>query len=200
MNGWAAGSEMWARCSFNRDRIFSYVELLDGAADRALESVDAVVLVGFSMGGAMALQALLRHPDKVRGLVLVSATACMAEKRDEVWAGMNPRRIAAFRAGVLLMHPSDGSPELDEANLDRGLEYLRTTDLRRELLEFAASRRPSFPVRILQAARDGIVRPQNADFLKRVFPQAVATILPVAGHDLPLLAPAAVDAAVAEVL
>ena len=64
---------MWARCSFNRDRTFSYVELLDGAADRALE-------------------------------------------------------------------------------------YLRTTDLRRELLEFAASRRPSFPVRILQAARDGIVR------------------------------------------
>ena len=124
---------MWARCSFHRDRTFSYVELLDGAADRALESVDAAVVVGFSMGGAMALQALLRHPDKVRGLVLVSATACMAEKRDEGWAGMNPRRIAAFRAGVLLMHPSDGSPELDEANLDRGLEYLRTTDVRREI-------------------------------------------------------------------
>lgn len=198
-NGWAAGPEMWNLCSFERDRVFDYVELLDGAADAALESSDGAVVVGFSMGGTMALQALMRHPDAVRGLVLVSATPCLAERRADGWAGMGPRRVAAFRAGVRLTHPDDGRPILSDANLDRGLDYLRTTDLRRQLLDFAAARRPSLPVRIVQSERDGIVRPHNAEFLKSVFPQAAVAMLSVVGHDLPLLAPAEIDAAVAEV-
>lgn len=198
-NGWAAGPAMWDLCSFARDRVFDYVELLDGAADPALASSGGAVVVGFSMGGTMALQALMRRPDDIRGLVLVSATPCLAERKADGWKGMGPRRVAAFREGVRLMHPDDGSPVLADANLDRGLEYLRATDLRRQLLEFSASRRPSLPVRIVQSERDGIVRPHNAEFLKRVFPQAEVTMLSVCGHDLPVLAPAAVDAAVASV-
>ena len=198
-NGWAAGPEMWDRCAFARDRVFDYVELLDGVSDAALEASGGAAVVGFSMGGTMALQALMRHPDVVRGLVLVSATPCLAERKADGWAGMGPRRVAAFRTGVRLMHPDDGTPILGDANLDRGLEYLRTTDIRRQLLDFAASRCPSLPVRIVQSVRDGIVRPHNAEFLKCVFPQAVVTMLSVVGHDLPVLAPAAIDAAVAEV-
>ena len=190
---------MWDRCAFARDRIFDYVELLDGAADAALEASGGAVIVGFSMGGTMALEALMRHPDAVRGLVLVSATPCLAERKSEGWAGMGPRRVAAFREGARQMHPSDGTPLLDDANIDRGLEYLRATDIRRELLDFAAAHRLSLPVRIVQSSRDGIVRAHNAEFLKRVFPQATVTMLSVAGHDLPVLAPAAIDDAVAGV-
>ena len=198
-NGWAAGPETWARCTFPRSRVFSYIDVLDGIAERELAEEDAFVLVGFSMGGTLALQTLLRHPEKVRGLVLVSATPCMAEKATEGWRGMNDRRIAAFRKGVQLMHPDDGSPWLNEANLDRGLAYLRTTDIRRQLVDFAAMRRPDFPVSILQSERDGIVRPQNAEFLKDVFPQAEVTIVPGNAHDLPLTVPDLIDAAVSAV-
>ena len=199
-NGWVAGAEMWSRCTFARDRIFDYVELLDGVAERALAAVDGAVVVGFSMGGTMALQTLLRQPEKIRGLVLVSATPCLTERKDEGWAGMGSRRTEAFRLGVSLMHPYDGTPGTEDANVDRGLEYLRKTDLRRQLVDFSVSRQTAFPVRVLQSQRDGIVRPHNAAFLQGVFPQAKVTMLAVAGHDLPMLAPEAVDAAVAEVL
>ena len=43
-NGWAAGPEMWNLCAFARDRVFDYVELLDGAADAALESLQGLNL------------------------------------------------------------------------------------------------------------------------------------------------------------
>ncbi len=43
-------------------------------ADDAAETMPTGVLVGYSMGARIALHTALQHPDKVRGLVLVSGT------------------------------------------------------------------------------------------------------------------------------
>ncbi len=51
--------------------IDSYADLVDGLAGRL--SLGRYVVVGNSMGGAVALHDTLRHPDHVRGLVLVDA-------------------------------------------------------------------------------------------------------------------------------
>lgn len=48
---------------------------IDGAADRLAATVDEPVdVVGYSMGGRVALHVALRHPSRVRRLVLVSAS------------------------------------------------------------------------------------------------------------------------------
>ena len=194
-DGWAAAPDTWTRCTFPRTRVFNYLEQLDGCPERAIAALDDVILVGFSMGGSMALRLFLAHPEKVRGLVLVSTSPCMMEKEGG-WKGMSSRRFDALRLGTLMMHGNEASPLFSESSLDRGLAYLKSTDLRDALAACAAARNPSLPVCIFQSERDGIVRPNNAVFLQRVFPQAVLEWIPGNEHVLPLVIPEKIDEAV----
>ena len=201
-NGWAAGPETWALCEFPHDWVFDYVEQLDGLPEKVIEDSNEVVLVGFSMGGSTALRMWLKYPEKVKALVLVSTTPRMME--DEDWKGMSERRLAALRLGTKMMFKDDPSPMYDERNMERGLSYLKTTDLRLQLLSISESgeslKRRSFPVFIFQSEKDGIVRPNNAEFLKRVFPQAKVTMVPGNEHVLPIRAPELIDAAVFDII
>ena len=225
-NGWAAGPETWALCEFPHDWVFDYVEQMDGLPEKVMEDSDEVVLVGFSMGGSTALRMFLKWPEKVKGLVLISTTPCMmevkhrdteAQRTDDTlclcdsvlktgymgdWKGMSERRLAALHLGTQMMFKDDPSPMYDEANMQRGLEYLRSTDLRGALLSHAssASHASPFPVRVFQSERDGIVRSSNAAFLKQVFPQAKVTMIPGHEHVLPIRVPELIDAAVCELL
>lgn len=201
-NGWAAGPEAWALCEFPHDWVFDYVEQLDGLPEKVMEEPDEVVLVGFSMGGSTALRMYLKYPEKVKGMVLVSATPRMME--DENWKGMSERRLAALRLGTQMMFKDDPSPMYDEKDMERGLDYLRNTDLRDALLSFSQGRGRSpsapFPVHIFQSERDGIVRPTNAAFLKEVFPQAKVTMVPGNEHVLPIAVPELIDKAVCDIM
>ena len=207
LNGWAASERAWDLCMFPRDRIFGYVEQLDGKPDAAVDAAtDGAVLVGWSMGGSSALRIALARPERIRGLVLVAATARMMKAAN--WAGMSPRRLAALEAGLRLTRGEGffGVPEgrpnpymIDsDRNLRRGLEYLESTDLRLPLIDLMASGRLHCPVRIFQSERDGIVRPENAKFLGAVFPGATVEMVPGAEHALPVSIPERIDAAVAE--
>ena len=190
-NGWAAGPETWALCDFPRDWTFDYIEQLDGLPEKVVDESDDLLLVGFSMGGSTALRMLLRAPGKVRGLVLVSATPCM--KRREGWCGMSDRRLDALRLGTALAFRNDPSPIYARENMERGLAYLDGTDLRADLQALGPT---SFPVVVFQSERDGIVRPENAAFLKSVFPQAEVVMVPGAEHVLPVTIPERISAAV----
>ena len=197
-NGWAAGAEAWELTSFARDWTFSYIEELDGLPEMVVRDLDGpFLLVGFSMGGAAALKLFLNHPDRVAGLVLVSATPRMMEDKAAGWRGMSERRIEALRLGTELLFAGDPSPIYEHTSLRRGLDFLRATDLRARLVDF--SRRadcPKIPVEIIQSRRDGIVRPENADFLKTVFPHARVTWVEGGEHVLPVTAPDVIDRAV----
>ena len=200
-NGWAAGPEVWALCAFPHDWVFDYVEQLDGLPEKVMEESDEVVLVGFSMGGSSALRMWLRWPEKVKGLVLVSTTPRMMEA--ENWKGMSERRLAALRLGTRMMFRDDPSPMYDERNMERGLDYLRETDLRERLLDRGRETRDErheVPVWIVQSERDGIVRPDNAEFLKQVFPQAKVTMVPGTEHVLPITVPELIDKAVFDII
>ena len=208
LNGWSASEEAWDLCTFPRDRVFSYVEQLEGLPEKAVEAEDEVVLVGWSMGGSAALRLAVAYPEKIKGLVLVAATARMM--KDDGWAGMSERRLAALEVGLKMTHGEgffgipDGKPNpymLDEErNLARGLGYLRETDLRAALEELKSSGRLKCPVAIFQSERDGIVRAENAAYLKSIFPQASVTMVPGSEHALPIIIPEAIDAAVSAVL
>ena len=208
LNGWSASEQAWDLCAFPRDRVFSYVEQLEGLPEKAVEAEDEVVLVGWSMGGSAALRLAVSYPEKIKGLVLVAATARMM--KDDGWAGMSERRLAALEVGLKMTHGEgffgipDGKPNpymLDEErNLARGLGYLRETDLRAALEELKSSGRLKCPIAIFQSERDGIVRAENAAYLKSIFPQASVTMVPGSEHALPIIIPDAIDAAVSAVL
>lgn len=209
LNGWAASEEAWSLCRFRRERVFSYVEQLDGEPEKVIADEDDVVLVGWSMGGSSAMRLALRCPDKIRGLVLVAATPRMMEDKPAGWRGMSERRLAALKKGLLMtggggfFGPPAGLPNPyivdDEANLDRGLGYLVATDLRSSLLECEALRTKGERVRLFQSEHDGIVRPENATFLEEVFKGAKLRMIPGAEHALPIFIPEMIDSAVEEV-
>ena len=207
LNGWAASEHAWDLCMFPRERIFGYVEQLDAKPEAALRGTDVgAVLVGWSMGGSTALRLALEFPEKIRGLVLVAATARMMKAAN--WAGMSERRLAALELGLKMTKGEgffgtpEGKPKVymvdSDRNLKRGLEYLRTTDLRLRLIDLMASGKLHCPVRIFQSERDGIVRPENAKFLEAVFPGSLVEMIPGAEHALPVTIPDRIDAAVAE--
>ena len=126
--------------------------------------------------------------------------------------------------GVGLFGVPEGKPNpylADEpANLERGLKYLLETDLREELVLSASCLVPSAELKhkdlcesnapstkhqalgtnsnihIFQSEHDGIVRPENAAWLKTVFPQASVTMVPGTEHALPIFIPELIDEAV----
>ena len=203
LNGWAASPHAWDLCRFRRTRLFSYVDQLDGLPEKALAEVERCILVGWSMGGSSALRLAARWPKKVAGLVLVAATPRMMEEKETGWRGMSPRRLEALRYGLLMTRGEgffgvpEGKPNpylADEpANLERGLAYLLETDVR-GALEQAVFGAP--PVHVFQSEHDGIVRPENAAWLKTVFPQAAVTMVPGTEHALPIFIPEKIDDAV----
>lgn len=208
LNGWAAAARAWDLCRFRRDRVFSYVEQLDGTARAAVRAADAAVLVGWSMGGSFALRLATEFPEKIRGLVLLAATPRMMEAPG--WRGMSDRRLAALEAGLRLTNgqgffgTGEGRPNpymMDsDGNLRRGLDYLKATDLRAGLADLSSSGRLRCPVAVFQSERDGIVRPENAEFLASVFPDATVTMVPGSEHALPVEIPEMIDAAVGQMV
>ena len=205
LNGWAASPHAWDLCRFRRTRLFSYVDQLDGLPERALAEVERCVLVGWSMGGSSTLRLAARWPKKIAGLVLVATTPRMMEEREAGWRGMSPRRLEALRHGLVMTRGAgffgvpDGKPNpylADEpANLERGLKYLLETDVRPVLEQVSAALR-QVPVHVFQSTHDGIVRPENAGYLKSIFPQASVTMVPGTEHALPIFIPEKIDDAV----
>lgn len=205
LNGWASSKEAWDLCLFERERIFTYTELLDGVAEDVLEKEKEFVLVGWSMGGSFALRYAMKFPEKLKGLILVAATPRMM--RDKNWEGMTPRRLAALEAGLKMTkgqgffgtvegRPNPYKMDNDE-NLARGLEYLKSTDLRLDLIDLLASGKVRCPVYIFQSENDGIVRASNARFLSTVFPHAELEMISGGEHALPVSIPEKIDVAVA---
>lgn len=206
LNGLAASEEAWSLCRFRRDFSFSYSDQLAGLPERAIASADGrFVLVGWSMGGSAALRLAAAHPGRIAGLVLLAATPRMMEDAATGWRGMSPRRLQALRHGIEMTHgegffgPPEGRPNPYQAdspeNVEAGLRYLLETDVRADLTRAFEDGAP-FPVAVFQSERDGIVRSENAAWLKTIFPDAAVTILPGGEHALPVLIPDLIDRAV----
>ena len=220
-HAWDLCQFMRPRGSAALPRLFSYVEQLDGEPEKAIENVERCILVGWSMGGSSAMRLAARFPEKIAGMVLIAATPRMMEDKETGWRGMTPHRLEALRYGLLktqgigFFGVPEGKPNPyladDPANLERGLKYLLETDVRKELELRAScfvlraelkhedgreSNAPSINIHIFQSEHDGIVRPENAAWLKTVFPQASVTMVPSTEHALPIFIPEKIDEAV----
>jgi pimeloyl-[acyl-carrier protein] methyl ester esterase len=158
------------------------------------------VLVGWSLGGMLLLEALAAELLKPAGLVLVATPASFCQGPDHPWG--QPRSVVrALRRAVAtdsrrgltdfagrclasgegnfqeqLM--ADFQPRTNGANLTAGLDYLLNTDLRPQL-----SRVPAGAL-IIQGEEDGIVPPAQTDFLGQHLQNAQVMKFSGAGHVL----------------
>jgi 3-oxoadipate enol-lactonase len=157
------------------------------------------VLVGHSLGALVALEAALAWPDKVRALVLCAAAPKMPVDpqvfrllRDDPQAfvpwlahqALSPRTKPLVRQAFLAA-TAPASPAVAAADF----EIVRAADLSARLASIAC------PLTWIDGADDQIV-PAAA---REGRPGAVVTV-PDAGHLLPIEAPAAIAAAVIDVL
>ncbi|MCS6786762.1 MAG: alpha/beta fold hydrolase [Thiobacillaceae bacterium] len=160
------------------------------------------VLLGWSMGGMVALAWAARAPQTVRGLILVASTPVFVQRAD--WAaGLAPEVVDAFAAELLadpratllrflaltarageaaravtgrLRALLDRHGHPPATTLAAGLELLRTADLRPRL---AAVR---CPVLLVHGGHDALCPPAAAHWLAERLPQARLALHPHAAH------------------
>lgn len=164
------------------------------------------VLVGWSLGGMMLLEALSREPMVPEGLVLVAASASFVQRPDYP-VGQPPAAVRALRRALRTdsrraladfagrcLAPGEGDfqevilqefrPQKNGADLADGLDYLLNTDLRPRLPRIRGR------CLILQGDRDAVAPPAQAEVLRRGLPGAQVVKFPGAGH-VPFLTRAA---------
>ena len=204
--GWAASPLIWqpvanALADSLAAEIIPWQEAVLGEPPplqaRLAAATEPVILGGWSLGSLAALETALRHPGKIKALVLVSPTARLPADRD--YPGSDPRACRAMRAklqnnpeqllrdfATLSFYPREAARFCDafvmsgmmqdRGDLQKGLDYLNTTDLRARLGELA------LPVLLLHGNDDRIVPAGSARYLRDHLRQATLVEIPDAGH------------------
>lgn len=194
------------------------VVLPDPAVDILRPSKGAgepVVLVGWSLGGLLALEAAAGSPERVRALVLVSATPRFCSAPDFPH-GTPEARLRALGVGLhrdasatlgrfwrdcAFPHAEPAwetrteetrATGLSPGLLSRGLACLQKTDLR------ALCRSLQVPCFVLHGREDRVVPWEAGEWLARRIPEARWSLLDAVGHDLPLRQPERVATMTAE--
>ncbi len=176
---------------------------LEAIADAVAAALPApAALLGWSLGGLVAMSIALRDPARVTRLVLTGATPRFVN--DACWsAGLDAAVVDDFGARLgddpartvhrflalqvrgsdgerqtlaRLKAALDGAPPPDPRALAGGLAILRETSL------LPALGRLRQPVRLIHGARDTITPPPAAAFLGERLPAAVVYNIDGAGH------------------
>ncbi len=166
------------------------------------------ILLGWSLGGMLALEAAARQPDRVRALVLVATTARFTLASD--WLhGLPPAELRALGRALRddLATGLQGFRALSAAGRDRsaptpghalpdplpalaplldGLRYLKETDHRPLLPRIAC------PALVVHGREDAVIPLAAGQALAAGLPSAQLVVCEGIGHDLPLRAPEAV--------
>ena len=170
-------------------------------------------LAGYSMGGRIALHVALAHPERVSRLVLVSTTAGIGDAAERAARRERDEELAAWMERHTIAEVVDrwGSQPLFEGQAPEVAAAARADRLRNEPADLAAALRGigtgamaplwerldelEMPAVVLAGARDAKFVALGRR-LAGGLPRAALTIVPSAGHALPLEAPAAVAAAI----
>lgn len=163
----------------------AYVRTLLGLLDHL--KLKQVVLGGNSLGGQVAWETALLHPERVAGLVLVDAGG-LAVTSESVPIGFRIARLPGIRVVARNLLPRSliessvrnvyGDPaKVTPALVDRYFELTLREGNREALARRMDQRRPGFyadrlqelkpPTLILWGGRDRLIPPDNADFFAR---------------------------------
>lgn len=217
LHGWGLNAEVWHYIidrlaphfhlhlvdlpGYGRSKDFGAGSLPDMAAIVLQQAPQKALWLGWSMGGLVASQIALSHPEHVAGLITVSSSPCFTA-HDE-WPGIRPEVLAGFQQqlsedfqrtverflalqtlgtesarqdarllkAVVLQHQMPEVPVLTG-----GLEILRTTDLRDALATC------SLPFLRIYGYLDGLVPRKVASLLDSEWPFTQSVVMKGAAH------------------
>lgn len=209
INGWAADPSIWETVQPSEACLYYDVNQSSKQSDlltnikQNCPPQEKLTVIGWSMGGLLALELAASCPEKIRDLILISSTACFVQKENYT-AGL-PRAIVRqlkrrIKRDTLnarrdffqqMFTPAEKEvctkflqqePALQEtSSLLSGLDYLETCDLRPLLPKL------QLPVQILHGSDDAICPVTAGRYLAQHLPQAKLLELPGCGH-VPFLA------------
>lgn len=157
-------------------------------------------LVGWSLGGLVAMQAALQAPERVQRLVLVASSPCFQQQSD--WPGIKPEVLSQFQSQLVTAHHetlerflaiqamgSDtarqdvrqlrsllaSKPEPELLALQGGLNILQKVDWRESFTQL------TMPVSVILGRLDALVPVAIADWY-RAQPNCQVDILRKASH------------------
>ena len=171
----------------------------DAAAVIEAAGVPSAHVFGISMGGMIAQELALRHPQRVRSLALGCTFASWRKGKAPSWRTkldlllLNLGRVSPDLIGRILV-----SAEWHASNPGGALEWMRRaqhTQVRYAAAQMLAIARhhtlPRLgqiraPTLVITGDADRLVPPQNSQVLARSIPGARLLLLPGAGHCFPL--------------
>ncbi|POT55425.1 pimeloyl-[acyl-carrier protein] methyl ester esterase [Citrobacter amalonaticus] len=217
LHGWGLNAEVWHCVSeelsahftlhlvdlpgFGRSQGFTAMTL-EAMAECVLQNApDKAVWLGWSLGGLVASQVALTHPERVQALVTVASSPCFSAR--DAWPGIKPEVLAGFQQQLsddfqrtverflalqtmgtetarqdaralkktVLAQPM---PEVDVLN--GGLEILKMTDLREPLKTLP------LPFLRLYGYLDGLVPRKVVSLLDELWPESESQIFAKAAH------------------
>ena len=196
LNGWAMPGELMALCLADLDAPVTLINLDDSWIQPGMSEADAVeqllsrlpekvLLVGWSLGGQLAMALAARAPQQVQGVVTLASSPCFVARSD--WpSGMAAAQFAGFRQAMrdeplrqwrdflrLQVHGDEHQrealrslrgclcrgPQVSEAALLTSLGWLETLDLR------GLWQQPPVPVTHIHGAGDCLLPVTLTDWL-----------------------------------
>jgi len=214
LHGWAQSRQVWfQQCAIFSDALYLNLPGHGGADDvPACDWVESIaqqlpdepcVLVGWSLGGMLALELARRLPERIASLALVSTTPCF--RRKEAWQpGCDEQAFAGFEAAVssgsarllnrffaLMLYGDDLSRSdynalarlavdrehpVSATGLSNGLELLSSLDHRHAIADL------SVPVLIMHGQQDAIVSLESGRWLAESMQGSQLKLFTACGH------------------
>ncbi|AMG92824.1 pimeloyl-ACP methyl ester esterase BioH [Citrobacter amalonaticus] len=217
LHGWGLNAEVWNCISeelsshftlhlvdlpgFGRSQGFGAMAL-EEMAERVLQQApENAIWLGWSLGGLVASQVALTHPERVQALVTVASSPCFSAH--DAWPGIKPDVLAGFQQQLsedfqrtverfLALQTMGTETARQDARalkktvlalpmppvdvLNGGLEILRTVDLRESLSSL------TLPFLRLYGYLDGLVPRKVVPLLDALWPESESLIFARAAH------------------
>lgn len=219
LHGWGLNGEVWSSIEtrlaphfclhkvdlpgYGRSQEFGEMSLSEMADVVHAQMPENSVLAGWSLGGLVATQIALTHPQAVSHLVTICSSPCFAAEEAEGWPGIKPTVLSGFQHQLstdfqrtverflalqtlgtasarqdarILKSVVLAQPLPDVAILNAGLEILRTADLRPQLASL------TMPFLRIYGYLDGLVPRKVAQLLDEQLPLSPSDVMRNSGH------------------